>query len=408
MEKILLLSQQTGDTPEQIRKAFPKAECMCTNSVEDTLAIIENDNISVSAILADTPSRLKNIRQLLGKITDGNNYVHSISIIILTDENSMEQDIEYLGGAAVDIVTKPINPIILANRLRNAKQLINSVSFSEFARMLKVLPANIYLKDAKGRYVFSSQTWHHLDTGDDPDWTIRGKTDIEIRKDKENARLAMKSDAELLRTGKGTSYIIEENAGEQEFLQLIKEPLFYPDGRIRGIIALINNVTEQELLRRELKERSIHDQMTGLYNRTYLDEYILELKKKEEFPISIISADCDCLKKVNDTYGHMAGDMYIRMCVDLMCGEMPEKSGIFRIGGDEFMAFLPQTDEETAEKIIENMRRRAPSFRVHDTALSISFGFSTVTDMNTSIVDCIKISDSDMYRDKKRKKAERR
>ena len=363
-EKILLLSKNAGDTPQQIQTAFPDAEYIYADNAKDTLSIIEKDNFSVTAVLVDTPSRQTNIKHLLDAITKGNNYVHAISVLLLTDEANVEKDIEYLGGAAVDIVFKPLNPVIFANRLRNARQQINSVSFSEFAQMLKVLPANIYLKDAKGRYVFSSQTWHHLDTGDDPEWTIRGKTDIEIRKDKENARLAMESDMKLLSTGKGTSYIIEENANGQEFLQLIKEPLFFPDGRVRGIIALINNVTEQELMRRELKERSVRDQMTGLYNRTYLDEYILSLKKDNNFPVSIISADCDKLKSINDTYGHMAGDLYIGMCVSLMREQLPEKSCIFRMGGDEFMAFLPETRAEETERIIENMRRRAPLFKV--------------------------------------------
>lgn len=50
-----------------------------------------------------------------------------------------------------------------------------------------MLPACIFLKDTEGRYVFSTQYWRHLNTGNDPNWTIRGKTDLEIRKDKDNA-----------------------------------------------------------------------------------------------------------------------------------------------------------------------------------------------------------------------------
>ncbi|MBR1752579.1 MAG: hypothetical protein IJ740_17200 [Ruminococcus sp.] len=85
-----------------------------------------------------------------------------LSVLFITDAEHLHEDIEYLGGAAVDIIQKPIEPKLLGNRIDNAEKLTNSVSFNEFARMLKVLPANIYLKDANGRYVFSSQTWHHL------------------------------------------------------------------------------------------------------------------------------------------------------------------------------------------------------------------------------------------------------
>ena len=50
--------------------------------------------------------------------------------------------------------------------------------------------------------------WHHLNTENDPEWTIRGKTDLDVRKDKENARRALESDLEVIRTGNGSSYII--------------------------------------------------------------------------------------------------------------------------------------------------------------------------------------------------------
>lgn len=82
---------------------------------------------------------------MIDHVNYGNNYVFSIPILILTDHNSV----------------------------LNVEKSISSVSFSEFARMLKALPANIYLKDALGRYVFSSQTWHHLDTEGDPEYFER-------------------------------------------------------------------------------------------------------------------------------------------------------------------------------------------------------------------------------------------
>ena len=144
-----------------------------------------------------------------------------------------------------------------------------------------------------------------MDTGDDSNWTIKGKTDLDIRKDKGNAKKAMASDQKIIETGIGTSYIIEENDEGQEFLQLIKEPLFTKDGKVRGIIALINNVTEQELLRRKLREQIITDQLTGVYNRGYYAEYVRGLQDEIKYPLSIIAADCDNLKYINDTYGHL-------------------------------------------------------------------------------------------------------
>ena len=106
----------------------------------------------------------------------------------------------------------------------------------------------------------------------------------------------MEKEAALLESGK------ENEDGVQEYLELIKEPLFGEDGRVRGIIALINNVTEQERMRQALKKNAITDSLTRVYNRTHYDEFIHKELENLEFPLSIITADCDHLKMINDTY----------------------------------------------------------------------------------------------------------
>lgn len=348
MKKILLIHRGQELHCDELGGALGKNWVWFESKTPEKSLKIVREHPDLTIILIDAPSKIPGIEKVIDHVNYGNNYVYSIPILILTDHNSVEQDVKFLGGAVLDCVSKPIHPAIFRNRVLNVEKSISSVSFSEFARMLKALPANIYLKDALGRYVFSSQTWHHLDTEGDPDWTIRGKTDLDIRKDKENAKLALESDLELIRTGKGKSYIIEEKDEGQEFLQIIKEPLFHEDGRVRGIIALINNVTEQEQLRRKLREQSITDRMTGVYNRSYYQEYVQQLEKHVSFPLGIISADCDNLKTINDTYGHMVGDEYIRMCVMLLRVGLPENSVIFRTGGDEFVAlaaYLKLSDE---------------------------------------------------------------
>ena len=373
----------------------------------EALSLLKNGTdiaVNLTSVLIEYPSCDSDAWEFIDFIEKGNNYIFSIAVLLVTDFSHEEADSVYLGNTAVDVICRPISATVLNQRLQNAEKLASSVSFAEFARMLKVLPANIYLKDGSGRYVFSSQTWHHLNTGDDPNWTIRGKTDVEIRKDKENAMRAYESDLKILRTGKGTSYIIEENDGEQEFLQLIKEPLFFEDGRVRGIIALINDVTEQELLRRKLREQSVRDQLTGLYNRTYLDEYIHGLTGEESYPLGIFSADCDRLKTINDTYGHMVGDAYIQLCVTMLRSVLPERSVIFRLGGDEFAAFLTDTSAEEMENLVEEMHDSCHTYTVKDFELSVSIGYSLVRKKGDSIIDGIKQSDSDMYRNKRNKR----
>ena len=188
-------------------------------------------------------------------------------------------DLACLDLGAADLITPPCDGKLLLKRMSNVIRAKDSATFYEIERMLQVLPSNIYLKDAEGKYIFATHYWHHLDMHGDPNWTIRGKTDPEIRKDKKNAIRAMESDRNILATGKGTRYVIEVNAdGQREFLELIKEPVRDDDGEITGIVGLINNVTEQQILKLELEKRSKSDDLTTCMDAADMDMY--ENKKR--------------------------------------------------------------------------------------------------------------------------------
>ncbi|MBQ9277689.1 MAG: diguanylate cyclase [Lachnospiraceae bacterium] len=405
MKSILVVAAGESDRLNYFDKIISgKYKLIRVNDVEGALEKLKELLDGITAVIIDNPSSINNINALLDFISESNTYIFAIPALVLTDKENADKDEIYLGDAVADVIEAGQSKRVVLNRIERAVESINSVSFSEIGNMLKVLPSLIYLKDANGRYVFCSQYWHHLDNYDDPDWTIRGKTDMEIRRDKENARAAYESDLKLIETGIGTSYVIEENEdGKQEFLQIIKEPLKYPDGRVRGIIAIINNVTEQELLKRELKKRAVTDELTGIYNRSYFDEFV-ERISESTYPLSIITADCDRLKEINDIYGHMVGDEYIRMAVMLFKTILPEKSIMFRTGGDEFVIFLPGVSETEARDYIVKLNEMEKIFIIKDRELSVSFGLSTMENGEVPIQDHIAFSDAQMYMDKKEKK----
>ena len=405
MKSILVVAAGESDRLNYFDKIISgKYKLIRVNDVGGALEKLKELLDGITAVIIDNPSSINNINALLDFISESNTYIFAIPALVLTDKENADKDEIYLGDAVADVIEAGQSDRIVLNRIERAVESINSVSFSEIGNMLKVLPSLIYLKDSNGRYVFCSQYWHHLDNYDDPDWTIRGKTDMEIRRDKENARAAYESDLNLIETGVGTSYVIEENEdGKQEFLQIIKEPLKYPDGRVRGIIAIINNVTEQELLKRELKKRAVTDELTGIYNRSYFEEFV-ERISESTYPLSIITADCDRLKEINDIYGHMVGDEYIRMAVMLFRTILPEKSIMFRTGGDEFVIFLPGVSEAEARDYIVKLNEMEKIFIIKDRELSVSFGLSTMENGKVPIQDHIAFSDAQMYLDKKEKK----
>ncbi|MBR3538320.1 MAG: sensor domain-containing diguanylate cyclase [Eubacterium sp.] len=382
-------------------------ELLRIEKTEEVITYLDQYSENVDALIIGHPSRLPDVENLLRFVQNSNSVIFAIPVLIFTDDESRDLDELFLEDPVVDIFRIRQSPVIVKNRIKRASQFANSVSFAEFARMLQVLPSLIYLKDARGRYVFCSQYWHHLDHYDDPEWTIVGKTDVEIRKDTENARKAYESDMQMIQSGIGTSYIIEENEdGKHEFLQIIKEPVKYEDGRVRGIIALINDVTEQETLKRKLEKLSFTDELTGLHNRAYMDSYMRTFSSSS-YPITIMSADCDHLKVINDRYGHMVGDEYIRMSVTLMRSTLPGRSEICRTGGDEFLIFIPKTDEEKARYYLKRLEEMQEIFRIQDQKLSVSFGAATINEPGESFDQVIERSDAEMYRRKHARSAAR-
>ena len=408
MKNILLLAPQDNDRVRYLMSVIEGRYNVCRyQSADAAVDKLEELSHDISVVIVDDPSSQIQSDILIDHIRRNNSYMLAVPVLALTDHDNKNANALLLSDTVVGIIEQGEDARVVCHRMEKSIQVINSASFAEFSNMLKALPSLIYLKDVKGRYIFCSQYWHHLEGIDDPDWTIRGKTDMDIRKDKDNARKAYESDLKIVATGKGTSYVIKE-VGEDftDYLQLIKEPVFDDDGRVKGIIAIINNVTEQELLKQELRRKSITDELTGLYNRTYYDEY-LESISDDDYPLSIISADCDGLKHINDVYGHLVGDEYIRMAATMMKNVLPENAAIFRTGGDEFLAVIPHADEEAAGDFLTQLGEHERIFSIRDNQLSVSFGSCTVHVPSGALKEFIALSDAEMYRNKRDKKENR-
>ena len=335
----------------------------------------------------------------------------SVPLIIYCDDPS---DLEVVNGCfergASEVIAPPLYETIVYKRIENAIRLKESRTFYEIEKMLKELPSNIYLKDDKGRYIFATHYWHHLEHGDDPDWSIRGKTDVEIRKDKDNALKAMESDQEVLKTGKGKNYIIEVNEdGVKEFLQIIKEPVSNDNGKITGIIALINDVTEREMLRMKLEESAHIDELTGVRNKNCYISEVERLKKNIEdgnARFGIVMIDLNNLKVINDTYGHELGNVAIVKLCRQIC-YIFKNSPVFRIGGDEFVVLLEDEDLADFDNLIGKFKQSMISFEndmkvepLERITAAIGVGIYD-SKIDSSFLDVFNRADKDMYSCKK-------
>jgi len=119
---------------------------------------------------------------------------------------------------------------------------------------------------------------------------------------------------------------------------------------------LKEQLSEIEKLQSELRGQAIHDSLTGLYNRRYLEETLemeLEQAVRNETPLSILMLDIDYFKRINDTCGHGAGDAVLRKLGKLLVRETREAGDIAcRYGGEEFVVVLVDTPGNTADQIL--------------------------------------------------------
>ena len=166
------------------------------------------------------------------------------------------------------------------------------------------------------------------------------------------------------------------------------------------------DITERKMAEDRLTYISMHDIMTGIYNRAFFEEEMHRLSKSRKYPISILVLDMDNLKKINDKHGHLAGDVALQNVAYLVKKCFRSEDVIARIGGDEMAVLLPGM---TTEGVLRSRERILSEIAMHNAkdgvkiSLSVSIGCATAH-QGDLLTDIFKKADTRMYEDKKRKK----
>ena len=183
-------------------------------------------------------------------------------------------------------------------------------------------------------------------------------------------------------------------------------------GEPAGVIAIGQDLRPYRRLELEIDERksteqklkfiSWHDQLTGLYNRTFFEQEMQRCFEEHAFPISLILCDVDGLKLANDTQGHDAGDQLLITVAAAISAICPNSGCSARIGGDEFAMLLPGVDQETLRQYAGKIRNAVQDQLIGDDQLpvSISLGYATAVNALKTKQDIFREADNYMYGEK--------
>ncbi|PKO12466.1 MAG: hypothetical protein CVU39_24020 [Chloroflexi bacterium HGW-Chloroflexi-10] len=168
------------------------------------------------------------------------------------------------------------------------------------------------------------------------------------------------------------------------------------------IYAAARDITERKQMEDELLYQSSHDALTGLFNRQYYETELKRLQQSRRFPISILVMDMNGLKKVNDTLGHSMGDDLLRYAADAIMSAFRSEDIVARIGGDEFVVILPETNSEAAQAAVQRVYEKISEHNLKcqpDHTISLAIGFAC-GNQNNQLSEIFKQADIAMYKNK--------
>jgi two-component system, cell cycle response regulator len=199
------------------------------------------------------------------------------------------------------------------------------------------------------------------------------------------------------------SLVLSISTYNQEEYAIITEKV----SSIKNYLEAAKPVIESKILLGILRDSSLKDGLTGLYNRRFLDEFVEKISaqsSREKVNYAVFMVDIDYFKMVNDTHGHDVGDLVIKRLAEILEANIREADLAIRFGGEEFLILLHNPTQEGAIQVAEKLRQTFEKtiFELSDETLqkTMSIGVALFPEDANSMWKAIKYADTALYRAK--------
>jgi diguanylate cyclase (GGDEF)-like protein len=350
-------------------------------------------HITPDIILLDVEMPVMNGYEAIKKLKSDEKY-KQIPVIFLTARDDVKSEVDGLSMGAVDYIHKPFISSLLIQRIKTHLVLMEyqKIEIINMATVIAMenIKEGFVLVDDKNNYLSSNPASKKMFP--DISKLSKGESIFSISCWPNDLKNNENNPVEFSITGKSTRYY-----------KASISPVIIDNETFIARIFLFMDITDNVILLKELEEAAYIDSLTGIYNRKHFLELAdtnIKRAARMEQTVFVAMIDIDFFKKVNDTYGHYAGDIVLKGITGIVSKTIRAYDLFGRFGGEEFLVLFTVTDKMEAynmtERIRKNIEQSVINFEDHELKLTVSIGLAQLSE-DHNIENAIRNSDKALY-----------
>jgi len=324
------------------------------------------------------------------------------------------EGLTYVWGMAAPLYDgdgKIVGMIETIRDIADRKQAEETLRQSEerYRTILEDINEGYYEIDLNGALIYFNDSFCRISGFEKEELTGKNYRDLT---DAENARKMFQTFHEVFRTGKGSrrfDWAVTKKDGSRRYIELSASLIRNAEGDPTGFRGILHDITDRKRLQDSIAHMAYHDTLTGLANRGLCLDRIRQAAYQADRnggKFALMLLDLDHFKEINDRHGHVVGDCLLQAVGIRLKSLLRKSDTVGRIGGDEFLAVLPEIENvETAKAVAGKMLsafRKPFSVASQELSVTMSIGIALYPDHGRDFETLIQRADAAMYRIKEK------